>query len=219
MNQMLVGVGVVGLALGFGMRYSLVKASSDTTQVSEAPEGGDYRVVRRIAPRVVSGGDRADSALFSHGPEGPIQVHLEPSAIVQNSQAQQGIQLTLTIDNEEDFWHLVRYAVEVVDAFDAHYVGPQQSENYRAGKTWTRSIEIPPGLPDGVYYLRVTVAGVGQDEPAAKEPGNEVSTEFSVAKRVYFALAQDQVELLDWSQYQQRLTEAAGPVEGGGNTQ
>lgn len=217
MNHIVIGVGMVGLALGVGVRYA--GPGPDAAAMSQAASDGEYRVVRKIARAAVASGTAHDTGMQTHGSEGPVQVRLEPSAIIQDAQKQEGLQLELSIDNEEEFGHLAQYAVEVVDSFDVHYVGPELSEKHQTGKNWARGIEIPPGLPDGVYYLRLTVAGVGQAVPVAREPGNEVDSEFSVQKMVYFAIAGDRVELLDWGQYQERLTEAAESLEEAGGVQ
>jgi hypothetical protein len=187
------------LALGVGLRHSLAAGDSAAESLSPPVQ---YEVLKRLSSKPAA----LPPSEHSHGMDGPLQVRLEPAAILSDG-TRQGLQFELSMTDEPMRRHRLRYAIEVVDAFDVHYVGPEKSAVLQATPGWQGVLEIPPGLPDGTYYVRVTVVGVLDGKPREGE-----SDSFAITEMQYFSVEAGEVQLLDWTRYQEHLADTGEPI-------
>ena len=206
MKGILAVVILAGLAAGVGASHVLDGSLANAKPLSiGSPDGVlKYDLGRRFATKVPV----SQAALPQAGMDGPFTVDLNPELVLTDG-VKEGLRFALKIRNSRPLTHRIQYAVEVIDEFDTYYVGPEKSPRLSASPNWEGGLDIPPGLPDGNYYLRLTLVGVRE----GKLEDDELAS-FSIAKRQFFAIEKGAVTLLDWWEFQQRLPDADVALKG-----
>jgi hypothetical protein len=207
MKLLLFGVAAAGLASSAVAERALSGGAGAVIQSSTTPPYSLGREFGSAVQKPSASQDLSSDHINGHttGMDSTVTADIEAISALQGD-GREGIRFSLSVKNRELKAYRVRYAVEVVDDFDTYYVGPEHS-SVKASPNWSGQLDIPPGLPDGNYYLRVTIVGVKEGKLADDEQAT-----FSIAKRQFFAVDSGRVSLLDWAQFQERLI-LAGDVD------
>jgi hypothetical protein len=184
---------ILGATAGIGGRHAITGPGSaqDMRNSPETPSVRPFELPPSASMPSVE--------LHTNGADGPVVVELIATGAVTDGD-REGLRLTLKMSDRKNVHRRAQYVVEVVDEYDDYFVGPQTSSVLAGLPDWAGEVEIPPGLPDGNYYVRITMVGVRLGTAVPK--GEQDS--FSVAKRQYFTVQNGKIQLLDWTSFRER---------------